>query len=337
MNFDLLEEMVRVPSPSGKESVLARFLRKEMKSRGFNARIDGAGNFIAEKGKGKPLVLLTAHMDTVPKQLPVKKTKTKLFGRGAVDTKASLFSFIEAATAINPEKGKIVVVGTVEEECPTNKGAYALAKSMKPDYCIVGEPSAWNSLTVGYKGLLDFTYSLELPETHFSSGSNASIELIEFVNALREKFEFENSFSAPSIEIREIISNNFSVRARIVIRIPPEFDIGEGKERIRKLAGNARLHWQQEVPAAVMQKNNSLVKAFLSAIRTEHGTPTFKKKTGTSDMNVLAKYWNCPMITYGPGDSHLDHSDSESIEFAEVKRAVAVLEGVLGKILCLNQ
>ncbi|MFW6045248.1 MAG: acetyl-lysine deacetylase, partial [Natronomonas sp.] len=46
------------------------------------------------------------------------------------------------------------------------------------------------------------------------------------------------------------------------------------------------------------------------------------------DMNVYAGDWDCPMVTYGPGDSSLDHAPDEHLELADLDRAVAVLEDV---------
>jgi LysW-gamma-L-lysine carboxypeptidase len=72
-------------------------------------------------------------------------------------------------------------------------------------------------------------------------------------------------------------------------------------------------------------KNNPLVRSLLAAIRNNDGDPRFKKKTGTSDMNILAQYWDVPMISYGPGDSSLDHTGEEKIELSEYQKAIKVL------------
>jgi LysW-gamma-L-lysine carboxypeptidase len=56
------------------------------------------------------------------------------------------------------------------------------------------------------------------------------------------------------------------------------------------------------------------------------------RKTGTADMNVFAGEWDCPMATYGPGDSDLDHAPDEHLRLRELDRAVAVLESVAGEL-----
>lgn len=68
---------------------------------------------------------------------------------------------------------------------------------------------------------------------------------------------------------------------------------------------------------------------FLRAIRRRGGTPRFKVKTGTSDMNVVGPLWGCPVVAYGPGDSRLDHTPNEHVSVGEFLRAIGVLEDVL--------
>jgi len=82
--------------------------------------------------------------------------------------------------------------------------------------------------------------------------------------------------------------------------------------------------------AVRLGKSNPLVRGFLGAIRAQGGTPGFKVKTGTSDMNVVASGgWECPMLAYGPGDSSLDHTPREHIDLDEYGRAIDVLTAVL--------
>jgi LysW-gamma-L-lysine carboxypeptidase len=89
------------------------------------------------------------------------------------------------------------------------------------------------------------------------------------------------------------------------------------------------LHFSGHEVAHKSDKRNALVKAFLKAIREHGGDPKFKVKTGTSDMNVLAPHWCCPVVAYGPGDSALDHTPHEHISLQEYRRAINVLTRVL--------
>ncbi|MCH8339823.1 MAG: M20/M25/M40 family metallo-hydrolase, partial [Chloroflexi bacterium] len=81
--------------------------------------------------------------------------------------------------------------------------------------------------------------------------------------------------------------------------------------------------------AVVAEKSNSLTRAILAAVRAEGGTPRFVHKSGTSDMNVVAAEWACPIVAYGPGDSSLDHTPHEHINLDGYLRAVRVLRMAL--------
>jgi len=55
-------------------------------------------------------------------------------------------------------------------------------------------------------------------------------------------------------------------------------------------------------------------------------------KSGTSDMNVLAPAWGCPMVAYGPGDSRYDHTPMERLSLSDYERSIRVLESVLARV-----
>ena len=82
---------------------------------------------------------------------------------------------------------------------------------------------------------------------------------------------------------------------------------------------------------AAFQTNRTipLARAFNAALWATGVQPTFKYKTGTSDMNVVAPNWGSNIVAYGPGDSSLDHTPNEHIRIAEYNHAIDVLTKVL--------
>ena len=49
-------------------------------------------------------------------------------------------------------------------------------------------------------------------------------------------------------------------------------------------------------------------------------------------MNILGKALNMPIVTYGPGDSHLDHTLDEHIEISEYLNSIEVYKETLVKL-----
>ena len=107
-----LESMLAIPSLSGREGRLAAFLVEAMNGMGFRARVDEAGNAVGERGEGPVEVVLLGHMDTVPGDIPVRREGGRLYGRGAVDAKGPLATFVLAAAAAQlPPAVKLAVIG----------------------------------------------------------------------------------------------------------------------------------------------------------------------------------------------------------------------------------
>jgi len=337
---EFLQQMLEIESLSGQEQELAEFLVEWMAGWGFDARVDQAGNAVGVMGDGPNEIVLLGHIDTVPGRIPVRIEGGRLYGRGAVDAKGPLATFVAAAAQAGPlPDTRIVVIGATEEEAATSKGARFAAERYRPAFCVIGEPSGWDSITLGYKGRLLIDYRLERPMGH-TAGPQGGVaeEAVAWWQALKagaETFnaEHNSAFSQLLPSLRNIVTHSDgltnSVEATVGIRLPLDYDIGALEDTARTLAGDARVRCYSYEPAFRAPKNTPLVRAFLRAIRAEGGRPTFKLKTGTSDMNVVGPVWNCPIVAYGPGDSSLDHTPNEHIEVPEYLRAIEVLRQAL--------
>jgi LysW-gamma-L-lysine carboxypeptidase len=330
----LLRKMVEIYSPSGQERELAMFLKDEMGSLGFNVHIDEVGNIVGKVGRGEHEVLLVGHLDTVAGEIAVGVKEGKLYGRGSVDAKGSLAAFIEAAAEFRSSLAlRIYVIGVVEEET-TSKGAKYLLDKFKPNYVIVGEPSGWDAITIGYKGSIHIAYSLRKPLRHraHQEGTTAE-EAVKFYNALEDEYDTGKGFESVAVNLLSINTANDGLREsaemELELRTPPGFDFVGFKQSILKLKGSAEVELYEEAKAIKVGKRNELVRGFLRAIRALGGEPTFKVKTGSSDMNILGRGWDVPIVAYGPGDSSLDHTPDEHIEIEEYKKAIKVLSCLL--------
>lgn len=342
---ELLERMVAIDSHSGEEARLAAFLVGAMNALGFNAHVDEAGNAVGVRsgprttGGTRELVLL-GHMDTVAGAVPRRIDAGRLYGRGSVDAKGPLATFVSACARVRVAPGvRLVVVGAVEEETHTSRGARFRAEQHRPEACVIGEPSGWDAITLGYKGCLRVDYHLSQPCGHGAGPQGAVAERAagfwQGVLALaaehdhgRDKLFDRLLPSLPAIRtdtdgLRE------TVDAKIGFRLPPGFDTGRLRDQLRELAGDAQLRIYGEEPAWTSPRTSPLARAFQRALRDHNLRPRLKYKTGTSDMNVLGPVWNCPILAYGPGDSALDHTPEEHIELAELERAIDVLARAL--------
>jgi LysW-gamma-L-lysine carboxypeptidase len=338
-----LEKLLSIPSPSGGEDIFAEYLVKKMESLGFQAHRDEAGNAVGVAGdlRARRTIVLLGHMDTVPGFIPVRWEGNRLFGRGAVDAKGPLAAFVLAAARVAPclDDVRLMVIGAVEEETH-GWGSHYLAETMEsPECAIIGEPSGWEGITLGYKGMLNMEYRRVQPGGHSAGELPGPAEhAVTFWNNLRRYAYAYNQGKSrrfttldPALRDLHTFSDGLddSVEMNIVARLPPDFDIDDLQARMEVWSNGARLTFLGSDPAHRVEKNTPPVRALLRAIRAEGGTPRFKLKTGTSDMNVVGPVWGCPLVAYGPGDSSLDHTPNEHIQIDEFRQGVAVLTRAL--------
>ncbi len=125
--------------------------------------------------------------------------------------------------------------------------------------------------------------------------------------------------------------DGFSQVARMVfnLRLPPGLGPDQVSQILTEIRGDGDLTCTDGIACYRGEKNTPLVRAFLSAIRLEHGKPGFLVKTGTSDMNIVGPAWNIPILAYGPGDSNLDHTPNEHVLVDDFLSGVRVLSRVL--------
>lgn len=340
----LLFNLLRIPSLSHHEADAVAFLVAEMRARGFAAATDAAGNAVGSIGPADaPQVVLLGHIDTVPGDVPVRIEDGNLYGRGSVDAKGPLVSFVCAAShahAAGTLRYRVVVVGAVEEEAASSKGAHYAATQYAPVFCVIGEPSGWDRITLGYKGRLLIHYRREQPSAHSAGELRAAPEHVaDFWAAIQAHCAQYNAgrerlFAQLSPSLRRIASGGDGMHdwaeATLGLRLPEGIAPPTLADELRALAPADQLHFEGGCPAFRSPRTTPLAGAFVRAIRANGGQPSFLHKTGTADMNVVGPAWGCPIVAYGPGDSRLDHTPNEHVAITEFQRAIAVLGEVLG-------
>jgi LysW-gamma-L-lysine carboxypeptidase len=364
----LLTNLLGIYSPSGKEEAIGNFLAEEMLKLGFQVGKDGIGNVIGVVGEGEPVILLCGHMDTVAGHIPLRVEQDKIYARGAVDAKGPLAAMVMAASEVVKEpsfKGKILVASVVEEEATSRGVKHLITQGIEVDYAIFGEPSGVENITIGYKGQIQLKIILQT-----QTGHSSTPWLYE--NALEKAYELwqqiKNSYPYPVLDKQENSESPFNVvtacltkvtggRANSVIpfesemyidvRVPPQFTSAQVFEEMQKIitkyqASNPKVTVKATVTDTVepfeVNKSSPLVHALSAAVRKVLNKPaTLLRKTGTGDMNILGRAMNLPIVTYGPGDSHLDHTIDEHIVLSEYMDSIQVYKETLLKLVELHK
>ncbi len=327
----LLVELVSIPSVSGEETEAAEALAAFFEAHDREVWIDDIGNV---RAPGDDTVLLTSHIDTVPGDIPVEiedgDDGPELWGRGSVDATGSLVAMAIAAVETGAS-----FVGVVGEES-TSRGAWYLTDHREPPELIInGEPSGWDGITLGYRGLLEGTYVAASESGHHSRPDlNAIQQAMSWWNRVEEIFEpdewvpvFEQVTTKP-VDIEGGVSvDGLSMESTMEfqLRVPPERTPDEVRELSDAELDVGTVNWTESIPPVMTSPRTELARVFRASIRDHGGDPRLLRKTGTSDMNVFATQWDCEMVSYGPGDSSLDHTPNEHLPLAAFDNAIDVL------------
>ncbi len=336
----LLYDLVAIPSPSCHEGEVAAFLVDWMRGSGYDdAFVDEAGNAVGIIGSGSREIVLLGHIDTFAGFPPVRCQGRTLYGRGAVDAKGPLCTFAVAARQAKLDEDlRVIVIGAVEEEAATSRGARHALRNYQPAYCVIGEPSHWDRITLGYKGrlLLDWRWEGGLSHSAGDAPSPAERALAYWqkVQARSNTYNtgIDSIFARLDASLRDINTRqdgaNGIAEMTVDLRLPPGLD-PETLAQQFPAEDDATVCARGAERAFTCGRNSELSRVFRRAIRANGGVPRFLYKTGTSDMNVVGPGWNCPMLAYGPGDSSLDHTPHEHINLDEYLQAIDVLTKVL--------
>lgn len=357
----LLTNLLGIYSPSGKEEDIGNFLADEMTKLGLQVGKDNVGNVIGNIGEGTPVILLCGHMDTVAGHVPLRVEEGKIFARGAVDAKGPLAAMVMAAASVGKDpafKGRVLIVSVVEEEA-TSRGVRELIKEgIQADYAIFGEPSGVENITIGYKGQIQLKVTCKTQTGHSSTPwlyENALEKAYELWIQIKNSFPLnpqEAPFNSISACLTKISGGQatsvipFESEMYIDIRIPPQFTSGQVLEDTLKTIDKYKTANPQVKVRATMvdsvepfevEKNSPLVHALSSSVRKVLNKPaTLLRKTGTGDMNILGKAMVLPIVTYGPGDSHLDHTLDEHIVISEYLDSIEIFKETILKLAELH-
>ncbi len=323
----LTRALVEAPSPSDEEGPALLVAERLLREAGLTVDRQGVGTpdrFNLFASRGRPRVVLSTHLDTVPGQLPVRVESGHLHGRGACDAKGSAAAMIAAAAALVDEGvedfGLLFVVG----EETTSDGAIAadalLAsgdRDWQPEHGLLAEPTD-NRFVAAHPGVVVACLHAHGREAHSSQpqeGSSAVHALIDSLAAMRgedwpsDAILGETLVNVGCIEggtAANVIAGAASARLMLRSGTPSPQIV----ERLRALQGSCSLEVtcssepvRFEVPESV------------------EAEPVLFS-TDAPFLPSLGRRWLC-----GPGSIRLAHTDEERIAISDLETARELYHG----------
>jgi succinyl-diaminopimelate desuccinylase len=360
-----LEHLIGYPTvnPPGDVRGAVDYCAEVLEREGFRVRKvgieDSKPNLIAEFGpEHGPSLCLCAHLDIVPPgdrsgwtNDPFEATirDGRVYGRGANDDKGSVTAQVMAAIALArsglPLRGKIVLAEVADEEIGGPAGAAAAIDEggLKPDYLIIGEPTA-GRVAIGEKGFQGcqvITYGKTAHGALPWEGANAIEAMAEVIVALRRELwpllkDRTNPYFQPSAASVNLIEGGVKAnvvpdRCKVYIdrRALPGDDLKGAVEEVRRIAERA----VQNVPGtsvdvvapmsaeAIMNPPDApQVVAMVEANRfLDLDTELTAFSMGTDGRHFFQRGYLG--IIYGPGDPAVAHIQDEYVGIEEVMQA----------------
>jgi acetylornithine deacetylase len=314
--FELTKALINIESVTGHERACAEFLRGYLTARDFEVELQSVSrdrsNVFAKAGK--PDVVLSTHIDTVPPFLPAREDEDFIYGRGACDAKGILASQIVAAERLLSEKvtdfGLLFLVG---EETSSDGAREANLHPPGSRYMINGEPTE-NKLVVGSKGNLRVEIRSRGKMAHSAYphlGESAIDKLVDVLADLRKVPLPHDPLLGPATLNVGVISGGRApnvvpdyASAQIVIRTV------NSSEEIRRnisevVGGRCECEFIRDTPPLHMPK--------LDGYETD--VVAF-----TTDLPSLTR-WGRPVLL-GPGSILVAHTERECVGKADLVKAV---------------
>lgn len=203
-----LLRLCEVDSTSGREDALLPLLR-ELLAEDLGAELleqevaAGRTNVLALWGR--PKVLFTTHLDTVPPYIPPRLEGDVLWGRGACDAKGQIMAQLEAIRTLLLEGIRgLAWMGVVGEETDSAGAIQALAwadRLQDLKGLVDGEPTE-NKLATGQRGILHLCLRTHGRAAHSGApelGRSAIFPLLDWVQALRHGSAHEDAELGPEV------------------------------------------------------------------------------------------------------------------------------------------
>ena len=154
--FDLTKALVNLESVTGHEKACSEFLAGYLEERRFEVELQpvegGRANVFAFNGR--PEIVFSTHIDTVPPFFPATEDDEYIYGRGACDAKGILAAQVTAAENLRAEGiHNLGMLFSVGEETVSDGARAANLTPRGSRYMINGEPTE-NKLVLATKGFL---------------------------------------------------------------------------------------------------------------------------------------------------------------------------------------
>lgn len=321
-------ELCRIASVTGNEAECAA--RVEAELRGTSLSVQRVGNSVVARSpdRGRPLVLLVGHTDTVPGKTSDGAPRvegTRVYGLGASDMKGGLAVMLELACSVGDVSALAYDLGFVfydREEGPWSDSGLGPVLDAVPwlrpanlAFCL--EPSD-NVVQVGCLGTMHLRVTFRGKAAHSArpwQGENAIHRAGELLVALSARTPHD--VICDGHVFREVLSATMATGGRTRNVIPDQFELnlnyrfapGRGISQavadVRALCTGAEVEVIEAAPSGRVVTDNALLRRFIEL----NGNPVTAKQAWTDVARLTAA--GIDAVNLGPGLAAQAHQAGE--------------------------
>jgi acetylornithine deacetylase len=313
--FELTKSLVNMASVTGHEKACAEFVKGYLVQQGFEAELmpvsrDRSNVFAT---CGKPDIVLSTHLDTVPPFFPAHDDAEHIYGRGSCDAKGILAAQVSAAERLKQDGvADFALLFLVGEETVSDGAREANLHPRGSRYIINGEPTD-NKLVIGCKGNLRVDLHARGKMAHSAYphlGVNAIDKLLDVLADLRQIPLPVNAVLGPATMNIGVLTGGRACNvvpdeatAQIMIRTVEDSE--PLRRKITEAVGNrCEFVFVRDTPVLLMEE--------LEGYETD--VVAF-----TTDLPSLGN-WGRPLLL-GPGSISMAHTERECVSKTELVQA----------------
>lgn len=360
-------------NPPGSELAAAQYIAETARLLGADAEVDAfdesrANVLIRVKGSdpSAPSLMLNGHLDVVPATgkwtddpFVLTERDGRFYGRGTSDMKSGIACMFAAFTRAMLEKiplrGSLYLLFVADEECDNLGTRHFFEKSVKPDYCIIGEPTCMN-LCTAHRGVCRHRVIIEGKSCHAShpeNGVNAVEQMARFVLEITKLNREMGMTTHPLLGSSTVAVTTISGGEKHNI-IPDRCEAvldwrtlpGETEQSVRSRLdailgnlseGGRRFHYRLEkviaIDAGNLDPGDRFVKMLQEVLRNLPGKEAEVSAFPATSEQSLYLQAGFKAILCGPGDIAQAHTADEYVEKRQLEEATAFYYDVIRKIL----
>ncbi|ADT83612.1 M20/M25/M40 family metallo-hydrolase [Thermococcus barophilus] len=336
---EILINLLRIPSPSGKEDRLALHIMEFLHKLGYDVHIESDGEIINLIVNPDAELFYEVHMDTIDIRVQPFIRGNIVYGTGASDVKGGLASILLMLESLKKEdKDLNVGIVFVSDEEKGGRGSALFMERYRPKMAIVLEPTDLE-VHIAHAGNIEAYFEVDGKEAHGAcpeSGENAielTYKMLEELKAL-EPFKQKGKYFDPHVGLQELVCENpyylipALCKGRLEARLLPEQEVEDILDLFDPILEEYTLRYEYtEIwDGYELDESEEIVQIAKRAMDLTGLDEFGGMRSWTDAINFM--YNGTKTIVFGPGNLDISHTKNEHIDVRDVVKASEFLTAV---------